>query len=94
MVGIYVNSAFSYYSSGVFTGCPSDASERINHAVLLYGYTSNGDWLIKNSWGTGWGNSGTMILSNSNDCGVSSDIGLMTVDTKNTNVEVNMNLVY
>ena len=23
----------------------------INHAVLVVGWTANGDWIIKNSWG-------------------------------------------
>ena len=72
MVGIYANTGFSYYSSGVYTGCPSSAASYTNHAVLLYGYTSSGDWLIKNSWGTDWGINGTMILSKTYDCGISS----------------------
>ena len=94
MVGVYANTGFSFYSSGVYSGCPSYSSSYLNHAVLLYGYTSNGDWLIKNSWGTDWGNNGTMILSKNYDCGMSSDVAILTVANKNTNVEVNMNIVY
>lgn len=37
-VGIYASSSFSSYSSGVYSGCPSDSSSMINHAVLLVGY--------------------------------------------------------
>jgi C1A family cysteine protease len=46
-----------YYSSGVYTGCPSnDLSQYyLNHAVILIGYDSSGNWIIKNQWGTGWG---------------------------------------
>lgn len=39
------------YVNGTFT-CNSTA---INHGVLLVGYKSDGSWIIKNSWGTGWG---------------------------------------
>jgi cathepsin L len=47
----------------------------MNHAVLLYGYDSNGNWLIKNQWGTDWGNQGFMTLSSTNDCGMSTMLG-------------------
>lgn len=38
--GIYTNKAFQAYSSGVFTGCPSNAefSDKLNHAVIIVGY--------------------------------------------------------
>lgn len=40
-VGLYANFAFDYYSSGIFTGCPSYVSQySVNHAVLLVGYTA------------------------------------------------------
>jgi C1A family cysteine protease len=36
----------------------------INHGVTLVGWDdSKGAWLIKNSWGTGWGESGYMWIS-------------------------------
>ncbi len=54
-IGIYVNNAFYTYSSGVFNGCPSDSYLKINHAVLLIGWDSNDNWIIKNQWGTDWG---------------------------------------
>jgi hypothetical protein len=35
------------------------ASATVNHAVVLVGYDDNkGAWLIRNSWGTSWGNAG------------------------------------
>ena len=92
MVGVYANTGFSFYNSGVYNGCPSYSSSFLNHAVLLYGYTADGDWLIKNSWGTDWGNNGTMVLSSTYDCGMSTDIAYITVSNKNTNVEVNMTI--
>lgn len=73
MIGVYANQAFLDYSSGVFTGCPVDAGNYINHAILLVGYDdSSSSWLVKNQWGSGWGESGYMRLSYSRDCGMSS----------------------
>ncbi len=55
VVAIYANSGFLSYTGGVYTGCPANANTLVNHAVLLYGFDSQGNWLIKNSWGTTWG---------------------------------------
>ncbi|KAI4387576.1 hypothetical protein MLD38_000003 [Melastoma candidum] len=57
------DSAFMHYSSGVFSGpCGTD----LNHAVTLVGYGTADDgtdyWLIKNSWGTLWGEEGYMRI--------------------------------
>jgi C1A family cysteine protease len=54
---ILADSGFMSYSSGVYSGCPPFATSHanINHAVMIVGYDSNGNWIIKNSWGTGWG---------------------------------------
>lgn len=72
MIGVFANQAFLDYSSGVFSGCPVDAANYINHAVLLVGYDdSTSSWLIKNQWGTNWGESGYIRISYSLDCGLS-----------------------
>lgn len=42
---------WSRYLEGVFSKC----AKSLNHAVLLVGYNSDDNWIIKNSWGTGWG---------------------------------------
>ncbi|DAZ99819.1 TPA: hypothetical protein N0F65_001328 [Lagenidium giganteum] len=47
-----------------------------DHAVLAYGYTKDA-WLIKNSWGTQWGDKGMMQLKrgggSQGTCGVFSN---------------------
>ena len=58
-------SNWSPYRSGVFNNCATN----VNHGVLAVGY--NGDyWKIKNSWGTGWGESGFIRLARGNTCAV------------------------
>jgi C1A family cysteine protease len=46
----------------------------MDHAVLLTGYSTEGDhpyWRIKNSWGKSWGNNGYIELAiNGNGPGV------------------------
>jgi len=54
-VMVYADSTFQHYSSGVLS--PSTTTCSLNHAVLATGYDT-GYWKIKNSWGTGWGESG------------------------------------
>jgi len=54
--------AFQYYSSGVLTGT---CGTSIDHAVLVVGYgTEDGQdyWLVKNSWGTDWGEEGYVLI--------------------------------
>lgn len=65
---------WSSYRSGSFSNCATG----INHAVLLVGIVG-GNWKIKNSWGTSWGESGFIRLANSgsNTCGVCAYAGVM-----------------
>jgi len=88
MVGVYADSGFIHYSGGVYSGCPANSQNYINHAVLLYGYDSSGNWLIKNQWGTGWGISGFMKLSSTNDCGMSYLLGNIQFSSINGNPNV------
>ncbi len=66
-VAIAATSKFMLYSSGVFYD-PSCTG--INHAVTVVGWGSeNGQdyWIIKNSWSSGWGESGYIRLSRGNN---------------------------
>merc|ERR1712224_309935 len=56
-------SSFQYYSSGVLSsGCGTS----LDHGVLAAGLdTSSGYYLVKNSWGSSWGDAGYLKISTS-----------------------------
>jgi C1A family cysteine protease len=59
---------FSAYRGGVFNADePGTEEEPINHAVVLVGWDDTlgeqGAWIIRNSWGTNWGESGYMYIA-------------------------------
>ncbi len=62
-VACCVNSAFQGYTGGVFNG---PTCSDINHGVTLVGWDDNqgtsGVWIIRNSWGPGWGEGGYMRI--------------------------------
>ncbi|EFJ34181.1 hypothetical protein SELMODRAFT_83797, partial [Selaginella moellendorffii] len=49
---------FQNYRSGILSG---QCCNSRNHAVLVIGYGTE-DWIIKNSWGTSWGEDGFMKI--------------------------------
>jgi cathepsin L len=60
-IALRATPAFQAYTSGVFN--EKDPGD-VNHAVTLIGWDdAKNAWRIKNSWGTGWGESGYMWIA-------------------------------
>ncbi|KAI4893070.1 hypothetical protein NFI96_023250 [Prochilodus magdalenae] len=68
---------FQLYESGVYDD-PYCNNMDLNHAVLVVGYSTDIQgqdyWLVKNSWGTDWGDEGYIKMSRNkrNQCGIAS----------------------
>ena len=74
-ISVAVNATpWQLYFGGVFN--PVFCSSQLNHGVLAVGYgtssTGKNYWIIKNSWGTSWGENGYIRLIKDKDmCGIS-----------------------
>ncbi|HAZ42430.1 MAG TPA: hypothetical protein DCY52_09195, partial [Methylococcaceae bacterium] len=58
------NGWYSYgAASGVYSPTTNACNGSVNHAVLLVGWDdATQSWLLRNSWGPGWGNNGYMQI--------------------------------
>lgn len=69
--------AWDGYSSGVYSTSCSGAWADLDHCVQLVGYDSTGAepfWKVRNSWGSGWGESGFIRLPMGvNACGIADE---------------------
>ncbi len=66
--------SFQLYSGGIYNGgAGSDCSSgNINHAIVVVGYqwtgtSSTSYWIVKNSWSTGWGQAGYILIGMTGD---------------------------
>ncbi|MBL8208307.1 MAG: tetratricopeptide repeat protein, partial [Blastocatellia bacterium] len=68
-VSMWADHCFAVYKSGVFN---ANNNRSVNHVVVLIGWDdSKQAWLVKNSWGKGWGEDGfAWIRYESNNIGL------------------------
>jgi len=63
--------SWSSYRKGIMSG---PCGKSLDHGVLAIGYGTDAGqdyWLVKNSWGTSWGESGFIrLIRNKNECGI------------------------
>jgi len=69
-------SSFQLYHSGVYYDARC-SSTNLDHGVLAVGYETTGTpyYIVKNSWGSGWGMRGyiNMAMNRNNNCGIATD---------------------
>ncbi len=62
--GVCVDDGWYTYTNGVYTSPYNDCGGSTNHQIVLVGWDdAKGAWLLRNSWGTGWGDAGYMWIA-------------------------------
>ena len=81
-VAIKVVSTFHSYKKGIFND-KSCNEQPVNHAVAVVGYESE-FWLVRNSWGAGWGDDGYIKMSRkiNNICHISTHSHIPKVECR------------
>lgn len=78
---ILTTTKFQHYKEGIFYDeeC-SKQTHAVDHSVLVVGYgkdnsTGQDYWIVKNSWGTDWGDNGYIKMSRNreNNCNIATD---------------------
>jgi len=66
-IAVDASSHWQTYTGGVVSSC---TGKSLDHGVMIVGYTPQ-YWIVKNSWGGSWGESGYIRLAyGSNQCGL------------------------
>lgn len=75
---------FQFYSKGIFSG---QCGTQLNHGVTAVGYGEDGGkyWIVKNSWGADWGESGYIRMTRDSQnkhgiCGIAMDASYPLMD--------------
>lgn len=78
-VGVSASDSWSSYTGGVFSGCQNGQP---NHAVELVGWDdAQGVYIMKNSWGSSWGEGGYMrIPYNCDSIGINANYVIVSKD--------------
>lgn len=73
--GVCVGSGFYSYTGGVFSG-NDNCGGFTNHQIILVGWDdATGSWILRNSWGPGWGENGYMRIKYHTDSNPHSRVG-------------------
>lgn len=73
---IHADDAFRGYTGTVNSDAPYECSKNspsdkeLNHGIVAIGYDRHKNWLVQNSWGTGWGDQGYALLKHGKECGL------------------------
>jgi len=75
---------WQFYSSGIYDPFFPGCGDHLDHGVLAVGYDDTNSepyWIVKNSWGTTWGESGYIrIVKGKDECGLANSASFPTAN--------------